>query len=915
MTPRSTIRLQFNGDFTLDDAAAIVPYLAELGISHIYASPIFAARSGSTHGYDVTDPTCINPALGGPEALTRLTDKLHAHDMGLIIDIVPNHMAASHENRWWFDVLENGSKSQFAKFFDINWRVADPRLRHRLLIPILGAPLTECLDKNEISLAYDPARRRLVFRYYDHLLPLSPASYGHAFGLLGEPFLTLARTWFPPGQERALDLHQMTDGLAALRDEQGSSFGPAFEALQKRAATDRDFLTPLLSQQHYVLAPWSEAARHINWRRFFDISDLVALRMERAEVFNASHVLIRQLFQDGLIDGVRLDHVDGLADPKSYCRRLRRELKQLGSKRPNGPQSPYIIVEKILETDENLPTTWQIDGTTGYDFMADVVGILHDPAGEAELTALWTDMSGDGRDFAAIATDARLEILRSLFPRQLEDLVDLFLSAERRRATTPAQEATRNGLRLLLAYFTRYRLYGEAQGLPAEDQQVLASYQRRAAIDLGDGDQQAVEAICRQMRDASKATPRALEALTRFQQLSATLAAKAGEDTAFYRYGRLLSRNDVGSNPAQLSLSIDRFHAANQRRQRLFPSAMLATATHDHKRGEDVRCRLAVLSEDAPYWTDQAKRWLQSHQAGYATVPAPVKLMIYQMIVGTWSPDLQASDRTGLERLSGRLAVWLQKSLREAKQETSWAQPDADYEAGCQRFLSTILDPDTTGPFLTEIADYVRRISAAAALNGLTQVALRMTCAGIPDLYQGCDFWDFSMVDPDNRSTVNYAQREQTLKMPTTLEELLPAWRNGHVKQRLIQSLLRLRGERRELFDRGRYLPLALSGPHADRLVAFARHLDDESLIVLAPRLSLPLLRHAADPSIPGDTWRGTFIHLPQLLESKVLTNALTSQSCTFKGNALPVEQLLERFPLCILFQGHRLGEAAEEEP
>lgn len=913
MMPRATIRLQFNDAFTLDDAAAIVPYLAQLGISHIYASPIFAAHRGSTHGYDVVDPTCINPAIGGPEALIRLSDRLKARHMGLIIDIVPNHMAASHENPWWFDVLENGQKSRFAKFFDINWRPAEAKLRHKVLLPILGSALGDCLKNNEITLAYDPDRRRLAFRYFDHLTPLSPTSYSQALSLLGESFPPLAQASasIEPGRED--DSSQVMDRLAAIREQQEDEFDAAFAALMARTATDPGMLLDLLSQQHYVLTAWTDAARHINWRRFFDISSLVALRMERAEVFNASHVLVRQLFQDGLIDGVRLDHVDGLADPKGYCRRLRRDLKQLASKRPDGPETPYIIVEKILESEEVLPTTWQVDGTTGYDFMADAAGVLHDPAGEPPFTALWIDISGDDRDFATLATAVRLETLQTLFPRQLEDLVHLFLSAERRRATTPAQDAMHNGLSLLLAYFTRYRLYGEAQGLSGDDQQTLISYQRRAAIDLGDSDQQAVDAVCRQLREIHKADPRTAEALIRFQQLSATLTAKAIEDTAFYRYGRLLSRNDVGSNPAQFALSVERFHAANQRRQRLFPQAMLTTATHDHKRGEDLRCRLAVLSEDASHWTQSVKRWLRSHQADHPIVPASVKLMIYQMIVGAWPPSLESSDRTGLATFTERLAGWLEKSLREAKQETSWARPNATYESACRYFLTSILDPGTSGGWLMEAEAYVSRIAAAGALNSLGQVILRLTCPGIPDLYQGCDFWDFSLVDPDNRGLVDYDTRQTALMGRASLENLMANWRSGHIKQRLIQSLLKLRAERPGLFDRGRYLPLALSGPLADRLIAFVRYLDGETLIVVIPRLSLPMLRDAREPKIPPDTWHNTFIHLPQLAEVTTPVNLVTRETYSFEANALSVELLLERFPICILFQGRRPSQPPED--
>ncbi|HVJ41844.1 MAG TPA: malto-oligosyltrehalose synthase [Dongiaceae bacterium] len=913
MIPRATIRLQFNRHFTFDHAVAVVPYFSSLHLTHIYASPIFAARSGSTHGYDVVDPNTINPELGGLEGLQRLAAALAARNMGLIIDIVPNHMAAAHENPWWFEVLEHGRHSPFAKFFDINWRPADPQLHNRVLLPILGNSLTACLAAGEITLAYDEDRRRFVLHYYDHLLPLSPGSYRSVLRQLGEPFAEVAQQWPISREMTPAIFDERRAALAELRAANRSHFDHSLQNLGADTLRSSELLTKILSRQHYTLAPWTDAGQRINWRRFFDISGLVALRMDRSEVFAATHALTLQLYGDGLIDGVRLDHVDGLADPEAYCRRLRRALQRAGSKRPEGKRAPYILVEKILEADETVPTTWKVDGNTGYDFMAEVSALLHDPAGEPVLTKLWTDASGDARDFATVATAARHEILQRLFPRYLQDVADLFIAATRTRPTSAAQEAVRRGLTQLLSVFTRYRIYGSAQGLSGDDDNVLAAYRRRASIDLPDSDRQALDMICQQLRERDSNDARGAEARTRFQQLSATLAAKAVEDTAFYRYGRLLSRNDVGSDPGQFHLPLERFHAAGQRRQKLYPHSLLATATHDHKRGEDMRCRLAVLSEDAAHWSDLTRRWLVRHHDLHPTVPEAVKLMTYQTIIGAWPLLPHATHAVEIEDFSERLLVWLQKALREAKQETSWDRPNADYEAACNAFLQSLLDLARPDYFLADAARYADRIAPAGALNGLTQLTLRLTSPGVPDLYQGCEFWDLSLVDPDNRRPVDFARRQEALSDDREFAGLLQDWRDGKVKQRLMQCLLATRAMMPDLFSVGRYLPLALSGPAADRLIAFARQHEDESLVVVVPRLVFDMLQDAPAPHIPAQRWRNTLIHLPKMIDGEVFTDCLTGRHHDFQGSILPTEQLLEPFSLCVLHQRRsRAGKASD---
>lgn len=903
MTPRATIRLQFNSTFTLDDAAAIVPYLKALHITHIYTSPIFAAKRGSSHGYDIVDPTRINPEIGGMPAFERLASCLRGHDMGIIVDFVPNHMAASHENPWWYDLLEHGRVSRFARYFDVNWRPADAQLHNRVLLPVLGADLSSCIAAGEIKLAYDDDRRRFQLRYYEHLLPLAPASYPLVLRALGGAFAELAQQWPSFAEVGVAGFARQCHLIADLRSEYRADFDENLVSINAAVPQHPELLVNILFRQHYRLAPWTDAAEHINWRRFFDISDLVALRMDRGEVFAATHELLTELFRQGLIDGVRLDHVDGLADPEAYCRRLRRTLKRAAGERVDGAREPLVVVEKILDSDETLPTVWSVDGTTGYDFMSEVAGILHDVSGEAPLTHLWAEASGDQDHFSTIAAATRREILHRLFPRQLKDLADQFIAALQKRPTLTAQESMRRSLTMLLAAFTRYRLYGDNQGLSSKDEAVLSAYRRQAAADASSEDRQTLEKIERLLCRRDRGDLRAIETRCRFQQLSATLAAKAVEDTAFYRYGRLLSRNEVGSDPGAFCLPLDKFHAANQRRQKLFPRGFLATATHDHKRGEDLRCRLAVLSEDAAHWRERVHQWLRLHESAYPTVPAATKVMIYQMAIGAWPLDLRTDDPMVMTAFSGRLSVWLQKSLREAKQQTSWDRPDADFEAVCTDFLLSLLDSDRTAYFLMEAETYLQRISATAALNSLTQLTLRCTCPGIPDLYQGCDLWDFSLVDPDNRRQVDFAHRARSLTDEASFADLLIDWRNGRLKQHLLRVLLGLRSAAPDLFGLGRYLPLATSGPAANSLVAFVRQQGGESLIVIAPRLVFPAMKNAARPLVPAAYWTDTHVHVPTAIPNGAFIDQLSGKVYSFNRNVIAVAELLEQFPLCLLLQ------------
>jgi (1->4)-alpha-D-glucan 1-alpha-D-glucosylmutase len=781
--PRSTVRLQFHSGFTLTDAAELVEYFAQLGISHLYASPLFSARRGSAHGYDVTDYATINPELGGRAGLERLVAALHQRDMGLILDIVPNHMAAdSMENPWWRDMLAKGEHSPYAEFFDIDWLPPQPWLRGKVLLPVLGRSYAEAIANDEIRID----RETNEVTYFDHRFPLAE------------------------GTGNAADLDA------------------------------------ILEAQHYRLGWWRTAGDTINWRRFFDINGLAALRADRAEVFEATHALVLELFATGLIDGVRVDHIDGLADPAAYCQRLRHALTKAGNR------NPYIVVEKILAPGEMLPGSWGVDGTTGYDFMAEVGGLMHDRNGEATLTQLWERITGNNSDFRLVSLDARNELLLRLFSADLDramralavDGNDVPAASLRRSAVT------------LASNFSVYRLYPHGDFEPLKDAYEAAKKTLPRAE----------RAWLERLQDMLTA-PDTREGQVRFQLVTAPLAAKAVEDTAFYRYGRLLSCNEVGSSPEHFAYSPRAFHQAVLARQQQHPHAMLATATHDHKRGEDTRARLAVLSEIPAEWADLVDIWMRLNEPhrtilpdGVAPSPAD-EMMLYQTLVAAWPAQLDPTDNAGVTEFAARVAGWQQKALREAKLRSDWAEPDEAYEAACREFLMSMLANPT---LRQETAMFAARIGPAGAVNGLTQTMLRLTLPGVPDLYQGTEFWDESLVDPDNRRAVDFTSRKQALTRAMPISDLLDDWESGHVKQAVIARMLTLRAQLPRLFAGGTYRPLDLSGPREEHALAFLREEGAHRLLVAVTRLPVPLLDAGGGPRVPPASWSGTTMHVPK---------------------------------------------------
>lgn len=810
-TPTATYRLQFRNGMTFDRAAALVPYLKHLGISHLYASPIFTAASGSTHGYDVTNANEIDPTLGGRGGFDRLVSALKNAGLGLILDIVPNHMAASLENAWWRDVIAKGEKSPYAHHFDIDWS-------RRLTLPFLGDDFDTVLANGELAIKADPLTGEPALAYYDNFYPL------------------VAESW--QGREQALI-----------------------------GETDHTLIADIHAQQPWRLMSWRDAANDLSYRRFFEITGLVGVRVEDEAVFDDAHQLILELVHSGAVDGLRIDHVDGLADPQSYLTRLRQKV---------GPEC-YLTVEKILGKGEHLPADWPVSGTTGYEFIAALSDVLVDDAKLVNLRKAYDSVAGRRVNMREELRDAKLLMVDRNFNGEFSVLVSLALTIGHAEIPVPQEDAVRQALRELLIAFPVYRTYGTEQGLPEADtallNKVVESIQRSpyapdaAALDF-------VRRIL--VGDVAKsALGVAARFRTRFQQLTGPLMAKSVEDTLFFRQHVDLALNEVGAEPLPRTFSLDRFHAEMQTRLERQPDALSGTSTHDTKRGEDARARLYTLTEAPERWADCVARWRQMNHSkvqllddGHAPRPM-VAWMIYQALAGVWPVNLQADDVEGLRALEERFVAFVEKALREAKQRTDWIETNDAYEQAVLDYVRHLLSPENR-EFLTDFTASLQPFIRAGLVNSLTQTVIKLTAPGVPDIYQGSEALNFSLVDPDNRLEPDYAELERLL---VDEEQADPhsqeSWSSGQLKQFFIYRLLHLRQQMPSLFRRGAYLPLTVAGEEAEHLIAFARVQNEDALIVLAPRL----LFDAIDGSLAGAN-----IALPAELANRRYRDILSSE-------------------------------------
>ena len=932
--PTATYRMQFGPSFGFDDARKLVPYLSALGVSHLYASPILAARPGSTHGYDIVDHGRLNPELGDASAFDALVDALHRHGMGLILDFVPNHMGVGTDNPWWSDVLEWGTSSPFSRFFDIDWKPLEASLQGKLLLPVLGDHYGAVLERGELLPDFDPQRGAFSVRHGESRFPLSPRVYPDLLRNAARGAPEAASILEPLAEEMAAALKERgsrrRDAAArervealkrrlaeAVADEAGAADAIAgmVKALRGREGEPESFdpLHRILERQHYRLAFWRVAAHEINYRRFFDIPDLAGLRMEEPELFQASHALVGRLVAEGKVQGLRLDHVDGLRDPEAYLGELRDRV------------SPgYLVVEKILAPDEELPPTWPVEGTTGYDFLAEVNGLLVDPAGEAALTRFHGRFTGETRSFREVEESCRRRVMEESLTSELNVLAHQFNRlAKQSRAT---RDFTFTGLRRALAdvvaHFPVYRTYLTPGARSDGDLGRVA----HAVDHARRGSRLPDTSVYDFIRDILTLGPErglrwshrradVVDTALRFQQYTGPVTAKAVEDTAFYRYLRLVSLNEVGGDPQFFAISPEAFHEANQRRGERHPLSMVTTATHDHKRGEDVRARLAVLSESPREWTGRVRRWRRMNRgattelpSGRAPTPAD-EYLFYQTLVGCWPPELDSSQAEALAALVRRLKAYAEKAAREAGTRTSWLARNEEYEDALAAFIDGVLDPERNRSFVDEMVAFVQEIAPAGVVNSLAQVVLKETVPGVSDHFQGTEFWDLSLVDPDNRRPVDYVPRVESLARPPVGREgwakLLAEWPSGQVKQHLIARLLDLRRRDPALFLEGRYHALDCSGSQAPRVMAFARVQGERALMVVVPRLVAGLIPPGGHP-LPRE-WGDTVVEVPEELLSPdgaaphpspwrdVFTGSTT------QGARLKVAELMDPLPVAVL--------------
>jgi (1->4)-alpha-D-glucan 1-alpha-D-glucosylmutase len=871
--PRATYRVQLHGAFGFDAAAEVAPYLAALGISHCYSSPYLQAARGSTHGYDVVDHGSVNRELGGEEGHRRFCAALRRAGLGQILDIVPNHMAITPENQWWWDVLENGPSSPYAGYFDVEWDAPDSRFRNAVLVPVLGDHYGRVLEAGELSVERHGGT--FVVRYHDHVWPAAPRSVdgilSRAASAAGSDELSYLADSFgglplPADRRGAQRRHrdkEVLKRLLARLVKEDAAVAAALDAEVERINRDPEALDALLRGQNFRPAFWRTASQELGYRRFFDVNSLVGLRTEDEKVFADTHALVLRWLREGVLDGVRIDHPDGLRDPEGYLRRLREHAP-----------SAWVVVEKILEPGERLPESWPIAGTTGYDFMNRVSGVFVDPRGEEPLTRFYGEFSGETAAYPALVREKKLLVLRDVLGADVNRLTALLqeVCERHRRHRDYTRSELHNALRELIACFPVYRTYARApQGpLRAEEERYVAEAVAAAKANRGDLDPELFDFLGRVLRLEVRGESEA-ELVMRFQQVSGPAMAKGVEDTAFYNFNRLLSLNEVGGDPGRFGVSPPEFHEACAEAWARWPRALLATSTHDSKRSEDVRARLGLLSEIPERWAEAVRGWAAMNEDRRHGVDRNAEYLFYQTLVGAW--PLSAD----------RAAAYMEKAAREAKARTSWTRPDAAYEEALVGFVRDCLDDVE---FRRDVAAFVGPLIEPGRVTSLAQTLVKLTAPGVPDFYQGTELWDLSLVDPDNRRPVDYALRRRLLAETEgmTAEQALERMDEGLPKLWLIRRALCARQGRPRAFGEGepaRYRPLFASGSRAGHALAFQRGAE---VVVAVPRLVLSLAGEWEDTklTLPPGRWR----------------NELTGDAAE---GEVRVGGLLARFPVALL--------------
>jgi (1->4)-alpha-D-glucan 1-alpha-D-glucosylmutase len=943
--PCATYRLQFSKEFTFADACKILDYLKDLGITDIYASPILRSRHGSGHGYDATDPTRIDPDLGSEEEFARFQNELHTRGMGLLLDIVPNHMAASNENPWWMDVLEYGAESAYAPYFDINWRPLSRNLDGKILLPFLGRPFGEVLDSGEITLSF--STDRFFLRYGDSIFPVAPRSYRRVLQDRGEHLKAHLGENSAVYQEFAgitSSMSAYSESETALRDSAADrrlkfdAIRERLRALAEHSEEIRTFISEnvagfngaagnpasfsalerLLAEQNYRLAYWQTANDTINYRRFFTISDLVGVRVEDPVVFEATHGPVFRWLRPEVFTGLRIDHIDGLRDPQAYLHKLQQTMAR--DERSAGEARTYLLVEKILARDEQLPASWPASGTTGYDFLDHVNGLFVCAPNAAAIEGIYHKFTGRKSNFEDVLYEKKKLVMSTLLAVEMRSLGRELaeLAASDRYAREISRLSLLDALIEVTACLRVYRTYIRSLDIPPEardliERAVECARLRKPHLDAGCFDFIADVLL---LTDRPHLNPEQREArlsfVMRWQQFTGPIVAKGQEDTALYAYYPLLSLNEVGSDPQpSRAVSGDAFLQFVALRQAHWPNTMNSTTTHDTKRSEDVRARISVLSEIPEEWHARLEKWAKWN-APYKTslndhnVPdRNEEYFIYQTLIGIWTE--RPEDQPSMLR---RVEAYLVKATREAMIHTRWTRPNEDHELALQTFVTSILTLPAAAEFRKDFLAFHRSIAFSGVLNGLAQVLLKITCPGVPDFYQGSELWDLRLVDPDNRQPVDFARRQNLLESlreeiedhgVDRVKRLLSHWCDSRTKLYVIQRALAYRRKQIDLFAHGRFLSLHAFGEHSQQIISFARRLEKEWCLIAVPRWQS--MGRPDGKSVDMD-WKDTRVAMPHEAP-RVWTNVLTgATSKTLQENGqsyLEMTEALRDFPLAML--------------
>jgi (1->4)-alpha-D-glucan 1-alpha-D-glucosylmutase len=939
--PTCTYRLQFNRQFTFAQAREIVPYLHALGVSDAYASPYFQARAESLHGYEITDHNKLNAAIGSQAEYDAWVAELHAHQMGQVLDFVPNHMGIAEPlNQWWMDVLENGPSSMYAPYFDIDWHPLKSDLHEKVLLPILSDQYGRVLERGELRVQFEEGA--FYLSYHDRKLPIAPGTYRYILKIALQNLaeykdqdfyaelqsIVTALEYLPRHTEtdpRRIAERVREKEIVKRRLERRCAEAPEVQQAIENAlrqingkpgdARSFDALDELLNAQSYRLAFWRVAAEEINYRRFFDVNDLAAIRMELPEVFDEAHKLLLDLVRAGAVTGLRIDHPDGLYLPQEYFEKLQRRCAEaLGMALPKDGRAVYMIVEKILTGGERLRKDWPVHGTTGYDFANQVTQLLIDSSAETEMTKTFHRFLGHSLHFGHLAYAKKLLVMRLALANDVNVLGNMVdrLSEQNRWYRDFTLEALARAVRETIACFPVYRTYlAPDRPVSEEDRQVVeravaAAKRRNPALE---------ESVFNFLRDIllfrfpenldDDARAAHTHFVLKFQQATGPIMAKGLEDTVFYIYNRLAALNEVGGEPQQFGIGLDAFHERSLDRQRNWPATLLATSTHDTKRSEDVRARMVAISELPQLWRRSLQRWRLLNRKWKRTIdeaqaPDPnEEYLLYQTLLGTWPVNThsQAEQSAGAEYIA-RIQAYMAKALNEAKLNTSWIRPNEDWLGAMRDFVAKILETSAKNKFLPNFLPVVEEIARLGAINSLTQTLLRLTSPGVPDIYQGDEIWDFSLVDPDNRRPVDYKHRREMLASiaKSKPEEFLQSWPDGRIKMFLIQRMLQFRRGHADLFQSGNYLPLKATGNLADCCISFARQLNDEWIVVIAPRLSSRI----GFPPV-GERWKDTSLELPETFSLGNMREFFTNRPVRFESRRLDIAEALSVLPFAVI--------------